>query len=99
MTSWEIVIIIQVREDDDMVQGGRSGIGEKRDGIMYIFLKVEQIGFADRLDDDVKEREESMMTKAFALSNWKSGVTIYSDQEVLEFGLGCIKLEMLISGI
>lgn len=71
----------------------------RRGWIMCIYLKVEYVGFADRLDDDVKEREESVITKVFALRNWRSGVIIYSDQEVLEFGLGCIKLEMPISDI
>lgn len=75
VTSWEIVTTVQVREDDDLVQCGSSASG---DWVMYIFLKVEQIGFADRLDDDVKERG-SMMTKGFALSNWRNGVTIYSN--------------------
>lgn len=35
----------------------------RRDWIMCINLKVEYIGFADRLDDDMKEREESVITK------------------------------------
>ena len=30
----------------------------------------------------VRERGESVMTKVFALSNWKSGVAIYDNQEV-----------------
>lgn len=71
----------------------------RRDWIMCIYLKVEYLGFADRLDDDMKEREESAITKVFALRNRRSGVVVYSDQEVLEFGLGCIKLETPISDI
>lgn len=35
----------------------------RRDWIMCINLKVEYIGFADRLDDNMKEREESVITK------------------------------------
>lgn len=66
----------------------------RRDWIMCIYLKVEYVKFADRLDDDVKESEESVLTKVFALRNWRSGVVSDSDQEVLEFGLKYIKLEM-----
>ena len=31
VTSWEIVVIIHVREDDGLVQGDSSGSGERRE--------------------------------------------------------------------
>lgn len=37
MTSWEIVIIIQVREDDDFIQSGSGGSSEKGVDYVYIF--------------------------------------------------------------
>lgn len=37
VASWETVTIIQVREDDDLFQGGSSGSGEKRLNYVYIF--------------------------------------------------------------
>lgn len=37
-------------------------------------LKVEPMGLADGLD--VREGEESIVTKVFGLSHWKCGMTI-----------------------
>lgn len=37
------------------------------------------------------------MAKAFAGATGRMEVNIYSDQKVLEFGLGCVKLEMPMS--
>lgn len=37
VTRWEIVKILQIREDDDLVQGGRRGSGEKRLDYVYKF--------------------------------------------------------------
>lgn len=42
MMTWFKVILVKVM---------------RRNWIMYIYFKVEQIGFAERLDDKVKEEE------------------------------------------
>lgn len=61
--------------------GGDGGIGpglwkQKWEGVAdsSCILKVEPMGLANGLD--VREGEESIMTKVFGLSHWKGGMTI-----------------------
>lgn len=58
MTNWEIVIIIQVRKDDDL---SKMVVLEvvRREWVMYIFLKAEQVGFANKLDDGYVGKERN----------------------------------------
>lgn len=53
MASWEIVIIIQVRKDDDL---SKMVVVEMVRGEWV--MEAEQIGLTDRLDDGCAEKRE-----------------------------------------